>query len=90
MLSRMREFWGDIVIVFLMLMIYALDNWERLFKKKPNKYGHEIIELRNKELSKEIQRIAEKYDVSYDVADSISREINEAHKRIRTKELFDA
>ncbi len=93
MLSKMRNFWYDIMILFFLLLIYIMDKWERFFKKKtiePYKYGAEIVGLRNDELSKEIQRIANKYDVSYDVAHSINHEINDAHKRIRTKTVFDA
>jgi len=93
MLSKMKNFWYDIIILFFLLLIYLIDKWDRLFKRKtiePYEYGTEIIDLRRDELSKEIQRIANKYDVSYDVADSISKEINDAHKRIRTKTLFDA
>ena len=53
------------------------------------KYGAWTDEARQKELQGEIEKIAKKYDVSYEVADNISKEINEAHKRIRTKNLLN-
>jgi len=53
------------------------------------KYGAWTVEARQKELQGEIEKIAKKYDVSYEVADNISKEINEAHKRIRTKNLLN-
>ena len=62
----------------------------REIKNKSNErdYGAWTIEAKQKELQEEVEKISKKYDVSYEVADNISKEINEAHKRIRTKNLL--
>jgi len=91
---KIKEFFDLLTLVFFLFLLYLTELWEKVvkrFKKKKEyyPYGVEVIEARNKELSDEIQKVADKHGVSFDVANDISHEINRAHKRIRTKILFD-
>jgi hypothetical protein len=77
---RITEFYDTVILFFFIFLFYAVDWIEKIigrFKKKQYyPYGVEVIEARNKELTNEIRKIADKHGVSYDVADSISRDIN--------------